>query len=148
MMKFSDLSERKRINDQVAVEVMRHKQPFESQQIPCPDGKPGCAVMHLGLFDANGVRIPKYVYDLQDAWKVVTALSMDRDFVLSYVSPAHFGDGSSEPGHWMCYFAGSPDVTAETAPEAICRAALLAVASDRANGYTPKYLESENSHEL
>lgn len=108
-----------------AEHVALHRPPFVKGLVPCPDGRPGCCVAHLGDFDAQGVRLPDYSDDLAAAWRLVEAV---RRGPAHEWCPVEFALSSKEDGTWSaCFLQLAGDGTGATPAEAICRAAVLAV---------------------
>lgn len=98
----------------VGEKVMGQKR--EKRQIPCPDGEHGCAVAHYCYF-------PPFSTVIGAAWEVLTEPKiMDRYQIGVY--PTSFGKWIARP-----FMPGGKDCTvqADTAQEAICKSALLAV---------------------
>lgn len=44
--------------DIAVARAIGHLEPFVNRPVPCPDGKPGCCVLHFDVFDGACVRIP------------------------------------------------------------------------------------------
>ena len=120
-MTVKELQAGRELDALVAEKVMGLK---PHRMISCPDNKPGCLVYHYeGAWE--GYVIPDYSTSISAAWEVVEKLGVN-DFVhLSWM-----------PGHklWTCsldstMFGGyiNLSVEADTAPLAICRAALKVV---------------------
>ena len=106
----------------VAEHVMGHATPFDQHPVPCPDGRPGCCVLHYDTFDAAGVRLPAYSTDVAAGMAVLEKVE------------AEYAQLCVEGGEWECCITlnarGGPYVCTpvghKTAAEAICRASLLA----------------------
>ncbi len=64
--------------------------------------------------------------DIAFAWQVVDYLTQVRQWSDFHVEYSCGGSPNDPPG-WLAYFPGATDATGETAPLAICRAALLAI---------------------
>lgn len=131
--------------------AMGHMMPIARRPIPCPDGRPGCAVAHYGWFDAAGVRIPSYSKDTGAAFQVVAEVQrrnpgwrfslLGGDVSYGYVSgdPSRGVDRDRlEAFGWKAEFMGHIDpeqnygerhgeAYADTPALAICRAALAAL---------------------
>ena len=95
---------------------------LKTMPIACPDGRPGCCVVHYDTFFANGSSLPPYSTSIAAAWEIVEkrvseAKSTDNDFALVW---------EPEQNTWCAQFDGI-QAFADTAPLAICRAALKAV---------------------
>lgn len=88
----------------VAVQVMGLRR--EKRKIPCPDGIPGCAVAHYGYF-------PPFSTDISASWEVVEKLRTMEIYLNVHADKNRY---------YVLAF-----VAADTAQEAICKAALLAV---------------------
>jgi hypothetical protein len=86
--------------------------------IPCPDNIRGCAVNHYSWS-------PQYSTKIQDAWLVIEKLyekKQIRMFVSNNFHPLWEARCKKENGDWVGH-----GVDDETAPMAICKAALKAV---------------------
>ena len=117
----------------VAERVMRiavfSKQYSPSIQIPCPDNKPGCMVAHFKP-------VPHYSTDIADAWEVVEKITSkqcgDADDFYVFEIIKRYQQWSVYIHHPLWngrYNELSPiyemhEAVADTAPLAICRAAL------------------------
>jgi hypothetical protein len=72
--------------------------------------------------------LPDYSTDIGAAWKVVEEVAGPESLFSATVVGQYAG------GQWRCLFSNAFDafdVTAETAPLAICRAALLAITKEK-----------------
>jgi hypothetical protein len=82
----------------------------------------GKSMSAIGTVD----NLPKYSIDMSAAWEVVENMKQNYDVDIMY----HRG---FEPNCWSARFPGGPEkpqshfnIIAETAPEAICKASLIA----------------------
>lgn len=93
--------------------------------VPCPDGNPGCCVLHLDRHFPSGVRLPHYSSDMKAAWEVFLKLPQQREH-LGYRE--NIGLLRCYSG-WAVFYEtqdrGNCTVAEEPTPElAICLAAL------------------------
>lgn len=93
---------------------------FECRTVPCPDGKPGCCVIHTDYFP---VKPKPYSTSIEAAMEVLQKVKTKDNYV-EIIAP--MGDP-----HWVCRVYECFDVQfghgAETLPLAICGAALKSV---------------------
>lgn len=107
----------------VAEHVMGHPGPYPLEGVPCPDGLPGCEVLHRDHFDTNGGRIPDYPEDVAAAWPVLEKMRERYRTACVFVG----ADGGVGAQAWNPGGGGvHVPTTCRTPAEAICRAALLA----------------------
>ena len=86
---------------------------FENRPGPCPDNRPGCAVIH---YEQVPVRPKHYSTSISDAWLVVEKLRVNSSVSLVW---------NKHHNLWFCDFWDLDAVgEGETQELAICRAAL------------------------
>lgn len=133
----------------VAQHVFGFLTPFEMHPVPCPDGLPGCEVLHRDWCAVTGARLADYSTSIADAWQVMEAMKAAGCSFGLWVVPSI---SSVQPGVLAAFVYGvrpperrrlgmeSEDGAAWSyaddggAAEAICRAALLACLKKTAAG--------------
>lgn len=120
------------IDDLMATKVLGFRKEISSTMIGY-GGKPVYQYCEGILVRYKGVFLPHYSHDIEAAWEVVKNIVGNKGFKLDQFDLSYIHDGENTFA-WVCTFdnhGGSlEDMTdADTAPLAICRAALLAVQS-------------------